>query len=95
MKKQIGIVIATMMAITGGAHAAKVCVSDSKFEEMVRSVIPKNYFCSNSTTERTGEENRMSGACWCRVYGSSWTYTGAHSDNCGNGQCQSICAGEY
>jgi hypothetical protein len=80
MKKQIVFMVAAMIAMAGGAHAAaKVCVSPAQFESIYNSVIlSKNtYYCSTSSTSRTGGNGIY---CWCFASGS-WLYSASDYSN--------------
>jgi hypothetical protein len=80
--KKITIMIIALLAAPK-LHAAKVCVSEEHFKEMVRNVLPNNYYCSYSAGSRTGS----GGYCWCFASGS-WSYSG---NNTSSGICPGIC----
>jgi hypothetical protein len=77
--------VAAMMAIAGGAHAAKVCVSTAQFESIYNSaILSKNtYYCSDSPDSHKKSGNY----CWCFASGS-WSYS---SGNFYDGDCHTRC----
>jgi hypothetical protein len=88
-KRIVFIIMAAMIAMAGGAHAAKVCVSEDKFEKMIRNAVGLNYYCSNSSSSRTGRGSY----CWCMSSSGSWSYSGYNDSNssyCATG-CPSKC----